>query len=146
MLGAPTGSRVDFAHGRLEVTGAERTLGNVFVERGARVEGDRLRLRGRWDGLFLRVEAGARLRQLELRIAGRGRGTLYVGERTFFGEATRWQAYPMEGKLRLRHRYRYAESGGADVIVTLGRASGEADLESVALVPPTEPEDVIRLK
>jgi hypothetical protein len=108
------------------------------------VEGGRLRLRGRYDGLFLRVAPSARLRPLELRIAGEGSGTLYVGERGFWHPSVKWTAYPVAGRFRLRHPYTFATSGGADVSITLARAPGSADLESVALVPPGEPERVIR--
>jgi hypothetical protein len=145
VVGSPAGSRVTFAGDGAVVSGAEAVLGDVHLTRGGRVEGDRLRLRGRWDGLFLRVRPGARSRRLELRVAGRGRGTLYVGERTFWSDAPRWSAYPMSGEVRVRHPYYYPESGGADITVTLGRAPGEADLTSVALVPPGDPENAIRL-
>jgi hypothetical protein len=145
VLGGPVGSRVSFAGGRLRVGGAERNLGDVLLERGARVEGDRLRLRGRFDALFFRVREAARPRSLEVRIAGRGRGTLYVGERAFSSEAPKWTAYPMNGAFRLRHPYEFARSGGPDLRVSLGREAGEADLEWVALVPRGEPESVIRL-
>ena len=146
MLSGPVGSRVDFEGGRLRVVGSERNLGNVLLERGARVESGRLRLRGRFDGIFFRVEKGARPRRLEVRIEGRGRGTLYVGERAFSSEAPKWTAYPMNGSFRVRHPYEFARSGGPDVRVSLGKDAGEADLQAVALVPPTEPENVIRLE
>jgi hypothetical protein len=145
VVAAPSGSRVSFAGEGPVVSGAEAVFGDVHLLRGARVDGDRLRLRGRWDGLFLRVRPGARARRLELRIAGNGRGTLYVGERTFWSDAPSWTAYPMTGEVRARHPYYYPESGGADVTITLGRAQGEADLVSIALVPPSEPENPIRL-
>ena len=98
--------------------------------------------RAHWDGLFLRVRDDAKKRRLQLRVAGRGQGTLYVGERTFWSEP-RWTAYPMSGPFQIRHPYHFPESGGADLTVTIGRAAGEADLASVALVPPTAPENVI---
>jgi hypothetical protein len=140
-----SGSRVAFAGEGPVVSGAEAVLGDVHLLRGARVDGDRLRLRGRWDGLFLRVRPGARSRRLELRVAGKGRGTIYVGERTFWSDAPRWTAYPMNGDVRVRHPYYYPESGGGDVTVTLGRAVGEADLVSIALVPTGEPDNPLRL-
>ena len=85
----------------------------------------------------------SRNRRLQLRIAGRGQGTLYVGERTFWSEP-RWTSYPMAGSFQIRHPYHFPESGGGDVTVTIGRATGEAELTSVALVPPTSPENVIQ--
>jgi hypothetical protein len=145
VIAGDRGSRVTFAGDRLRVDGAEETMQDVHEERGARVQEGRLRLRGRFDGLFLRVANGARPRPLELRIAGEGTGTLYVGERAFWSESVRWTAYPVNGRFRLRHPYAYATSGGPDVLITLGRAAGSADLTAVSLVPPGEPDDVLRL-
>ena len=146
VLFGPSGSRVSFASGKPKVEGSERTLTDVLLERGARVEGDRLRLRGRFDGLFFRVRDNARPRRLEVRIAGNGRGTLYVGERSFDSGTTKWAEYRMNGEFQVRHPYEFARSGGPDLLVSLAKDAGEADLEWVALVPPTEPENVIRLK
>lgn len=144
-LFGPVGSRVTFGGGRPRVDGSERTLGDVLLERGARVEGDRARLRGRYDAVFFRVREGALSRRLEVRVFGRGRGHLYVGERAFSSEATKWTAYPMNGAFRVRHPYDFKLSGGPDLRVSLGKDGGEADLESVSLVSPSEPFDVIRL-
>jgi hypothetical protein len=140
VLGGPHGSRVAFAGDRLRVEGADETLQDVHEDRGARVQDGRLRLRGRWDGLFLRVTAGARARSLELRVDGDGSGTLYVGERSFWSPAVRWTTYPMSGRFHVRHPYTYPTSGGGDLVLTLGRAAGSADIDSVALVPRGEPE------
>jgi hypothetical protein len=144
-IGGPLGSRVTFGESGLRLDGSERTMSHVLLERGARVDGDRLRLRGRFDALFFRVPEGARPRKLEVRVAGRGRGTLYVGERTFSSEATKWTAYPMNGAVRIRHPYEFARSGGPDLRVSLGRDAAEADLDLVAVVSPNEPDNVIRL-
>lgn len=135
VLLGPQGSRVRFAGEGVTLSGTDDTLGDVFLERGARVEAGRLRLKGRWSGLFLRVPPGARSRVLELRIAGRGQGPIYVGERSFWAPP-RFATYTMSGSFVIRHRYLYAESGGPDVSITLGRGGGEASLEWVALVPP----------
>jgi len=113
---------------------------DVHEDRGARVQDGRLRLRGRWDGLFLRVTEGARNRSLQLRVDGEGTGTLYVGERSFWRPTIRWTAYPMSGRFRVRHPYAYATSGGGDVLITLGRAAGTADIDVVSLVPPSDPD------
>jgi hypothetical protein len=145
VIAGPRGSRVTFAGETLRVDGADETMRDVHEERGARVQAGRLRLRGRWDGLFFRVTDGARARRLELRVAGEGNGTLYVGERSFWSPTVRWTTYPISGRFRLRHPYTFATSGGPDVVVTLGRAAGAADLESLALVPAGEPEGVIRV-
>lgn len=141
----PSGSRVTFQGGSLRIDGAERNFGDVHLQRGARIVDGRLRLRGRFDALFLRVGDIARLRRLELRVSGRGSGVLYVGERSFSNPKTRWKEYAMAGAFSLRHPYFFAESGGGDVVVTLGRDAGEALIDSVALVSPNEPENVIRL-
>jgi hypothetical protein len=145
VVAGPRGSRVAFIGDRLRVEGAEETLQDVHEERGARVQNGRLRLRGRWDGLFLRVTQGARVRALELRVAGEGGGTVYVGERSFWNPNPRWTTYPVSGRFRFSHPYAFTASGGPDLVVTLGRAAGTADLESVALVPRGEPERVIRI-
>jgi hypothetical protein len=141
----PVGSRVTFGGGHPRVSGSERNLGHVLLERGARVEGDHLRLRGRFDALFFRVREGARPRKLEVRIVGKGRGTLYVGERSFSVEPPKWTAYAVAGPFRLRHPYEFVRAGGPDLRVSLGREGGEADIQAVSLVPRDEPENVIRL-
>jgi hypothetical protein len=46
----------------------------------------------------------------------------------------------MSGRFHVRHPYTYATSGGGDLVVTLGRAAGSADIDFVALVPRGEPE------
>jgi hypothetical protein len=144
VLFGPRGSRAAFASGDAPVvTGADATFGDAHLQRGARAEGGRLWLKGHWDGIFVRVLDPARARRLQLRIAGRGQGTLYVGERTFWSEP-RWTSYPMAGPFQIRHPYHFPESGGGDVTVTLGRAAGEAELTSVALVPSTAPENAIQ--
>jgi hypothetical protein len=143
VVAAPGGSRVAFVDARLRLTGSESTVTDVHLQRGARVDGTTLRLSGRWDALFARVRGGARQRRLELRVRGRGQGTLYVGERSFWSPTPRWTAYPMGGAFRVRHPYSYAQSGGGDLLVSLGKTGGEASLDQVALVPPSEPERVI---
>jgi hypothetical protein len=145
VVGGAHGSRVTFAGSGIRLDGADETLQDVHEERGARVQDGKLRLRGRWDGLFLRVAEGARLRALELRVVGQGSGVLYVGERSFWSPAVRWTTYPLSGRFHVSHPYAFTTSGGPDIVVTLGRAAGTADLESVALVPRGEREDVIRL-
>jgi hypothetical protein len=146
VLGGAHGSRLSFAGDRLRVEGTDETMQDVHEDRGARVQDGRLRLRGRWDGVSLRATEGARKRNLELRVDGEGSGVLYVGERSFWSPSVRWTTYPMSGRFHLRHPYSYATSGGPDLVVTLGRASGAADIDSVALVPRGEPEGVIRLR
>ena len=60
------------------------------------------------------------------------------------GGGTRWRDQAVAGSFRLRLPYFYADSGGADVRVVL-RAGGPVSIESVALVPPSEPENVLRV-
>jgi hypothetical protein len=144
---APSGSRVSFdAAGRILAKSADATLTDVYPMRGARVDEGYLRLRGRWDALFLRVAAQARARRLELRVSGHGRGVLYVGERSFWSGKTRFREYSMSGPFRIRHPYHYPESGGGDLIVTVGRGDGQASLASVSLVPPGDPDQVYELE
>ena len=103
----------------------------------------RLELDAAGDGLGFRVPKGSHPRRLEVRIAGRGQGTLGLGEGDF-GKEARWRDRAVSGSFRLRLPYYFPESGGADLRVSL-RSGGPVSLESVALVPPTEPEKVIRL-
>lgn len=142
VVGGSAGSFVSFARDRPDVTGADATLGDVLLEGGAQTDGGRLRLRAPGDALFFRVRESARIRQLELRVAGRGQGTLGVGEKTFW-TATRWHERPVAGPFRLRLPYFYPESGGPDVRLAW-RGGGAIEIESLALVPPAEPENVIR--
>ncbi len=144
VVGGPAGSRARFAGEDVAVDGSDATIADAYLQRGARVVEGRARLRGRWDGLFLRVTERARARRLELRLAGAGRGTLYVGERTFWSAKTRWSTYPVSGAFRIRQPYFFPESGGGDLTITIGKSPGEVDLESVSLVPPGEPERILR--
>ena len=147
VLFGPKGSRLTFADpDRIEVKGADPTASDAYLMRGARIDEGYLRLRGRWDGLFLRVTPEARLRRLELRVNGHGTGSLYIGERSFWSDKTRFREYPMSGAFRIRHPYLFADSGGADLVITLGRGAGVASIDSVALVPPSEPDNVIELR
>ena len=144
---APRGSRVSFADpGRIVAGSADVTLTDPYPMRGARVDEGYLRLLGRWDALFVRVAPEARARRLELRVSGHGKGVLYVGERSFWGSKTRFREYPISGAFRIRHPYFYPDSGGGDLVVTVGRGDGIASLESVALVPPSEPDHVLELR
>ena len=59
-------------------------------------------------------------------------------------EPPRRQGHPLTRARRLQLPYHFAESGGPDLRVTL-RSGGRVAIESVALVPPTEPDVVLRL-
>ena len=143
---APRGSRLSFvAPDRIVANSADVTLTDAYPMRGARVDEGYLRLLGRWDALFVRVAPEARPRRLELRVSGHGKGVLYVGERSFWSGKTRFSEYPMSGAFRIRHPYFYPDSGGGDLIVTTGRGDGIASIASVALVPPSDPDQVYTL-
>ena len=146
VLGGPSGSRITLASDPPRVDGSEATMTDIHYERGARIDDGRLRLRGRWDAVRFRVPSSARSRRLELRIVGRGEGVLYVGEKTFWSEQPRWATYPVSGPFHLRHPYTYAESGGGDVTVTIGKSPGQVDLEWMALVAPGDPVDPARVR
>ncbi len=138
VLGDMPGTRAEFRQGALFVTGSEKTFEDAYLQRGARVVDDRLRLRGRWDALFLRVRDDAKPRKLELRVAGRGKGPLYVSERTFWSDP-RFATYSASGAFLFRHPYQYGSSGGGDITVTVGRGGGEIELTSVELVAAGDP-------
>jgi hypothetical protein len=144
VIGGPTGSRITFSADGPVVEGADATLGDVLLEGGARVVDGRLRLQEPADALFLRVPSGARLRSLELRVKGAGPGTLAVTEKTFWTPG-RTREHTVGGSFRLRVPWSYAESGGGDIRIT-SIGDGALEIASVTLVPPGEPENVIRLR
>jgi hypothetical protein len=82
---------------------------------------------------------------LELRVRGQGQGTLYVGERSYWNPTPRWSAYPMTGMFRVRHAYHYPTSGGPDLLVSLGKTGGSAQIQFLALLPPGEPDEALEL-
>jgi hypothetical protein len=140
---APRGSRVSAGGSRLLVEGSDATLGNVHLQGAARVEAGKIRLQSPGDALFARVVPESRARRLELRVSGRGRGTLLVNETSFWSVLPKSEERPVNGEFRLKLPYYYPESGGGDLTVSL--AAGSIELVSLSLVPPTEPENVIRL-
>jgi hypothetical protein len=142
--GGETGSFVSFAKDPPAPTGVDATMTGLRLEGGARIAAGRLELREPGDAVAFHVREGAWPRRLEIRVAGRGEGKLGIGEGDVRRE-TRWRERAVSGAFRLRLPYFYPESGGADVRLAL-RGSGSIDLESVALVPPSEPENVIRLR
>jgi len=145
VLFGPSGSRLSFARDRLEGTGSVPTFGDAHLQRGARIENGRLVLQGRWAAVFLRLRDEARPRRLQLRIAARGQGVLYVGERSFWTPGTRWTTYPLGGRALIRHPYYFPESGGGDLLVTTGLGGGQAEIEWITLVPPGEPVDALHV-
>lgn len=134
---SPQGSRVEFAGEEPRIGGAEETLRDVYLFGGSTVELGRVRLRGREDGVFLRVAEGARRRPLELRIAGRGKGGLQVAEGGFWNPVPRERSYPVAGPFLVRHPYTYVESGGPDLRIA-GAAGAAVEIEWIALVGPKE--------
>ncbi|HXY38218.1 MAG TPA: hypothetical protein VEQ10_01025, partial [Vicinamibacteria bacterium] len=141
--GSLSGSFVSFADGGLRATGADATMVALRLEQGARVAGRRLELSAPGDGVAFRVREGAQPRRLELRLVGRGQGTLAVGEAGLWTSA-RWRERSVAGAFKLRLPYAFADSGAADLSVVL-RAGGPLGLDSVALVPPADPENLFRL-
>ncbi len=105
--------------------------------------GRRLELRAAGDGLCFRVPAGAQLRRLEVRVAGQGQGTVGL-EESGSGKASRWRDRAVSGPFRLRLSYYFPESAGPDLRLSL-RSGGPIAIDSVAVVPPNEPENVLRL-
>jgi hypothetical protein len=142
VVGGATGSRFGFQDDDVVVRGADSNASDVHLLNGARVEGDHAVLETPGDGLFLRVRSGARLRTLELRLSGRGSGSLDVGEGSFWSPP-RVKEYPVAGAFHLRHRYLFAESGGGDITVALHR--GRSTLSSVSLVAPGDPDNPIEV-
>jgi hypothetical protein len=143
VLRAPEGSRISANASRLLVEGADPTFGNVHLQGGARVQGERIRLDSVGDAVFFRVRPESRARHLEIRIAGRGSGTLVAEEASFWNPTPRVRTRAIAGDFRWTLPYHYPESGGGDLRVSL--RSGNTELFSIRLVPPTEPENVIRL-
>jgi hypothetical protein len=137
------GSFVRFGEGGLRPTGADDTMTSLRLEGGARVEEERLVLAAPGDALAFRVREGARPRTLEVRIVGRGQGTVGLAEKGLW-QSEKWREKPVSGSFRLRFPYSYAESGAEDVVVAL-RAGGPLSIQSISLVPPNEPQDVLRL-
>jgi hypothetical protein len=115
----------------------------VRLEAGARIASGRLELRAPGDGLCFGVPAGSHLRHLEVRVAGQGQGTVGL-EESGLGKASRWRDRAVSGSFHLRLPYYFPESGGPDLRLSL-RSGGPIAIESVAVVPPSEPENVIRL-
>jgi hypothetical protein len=144
VLRAPEGARISASPSRLVVEGADPTFGNAHLQGGARVQGDRIRLESAGDAVFLRVRPESRVRRLELRINGRGQGTLVVEEASFWNPEPRVRVRAVSGDFRWTLPYLFAESGGSDLRVSL--RSGSAEVSSIRLVPPTEPDNVLRLQ
>jgi len=137
------GSFVSFARIPPVPTGADATFDGLRFDGGARFEAGRLELAKEGDGIGFRVREGARPRRLEIRIVGRGQGRIGVAE-SGSGSATRWRDETVTGSFRLRLPYFFADSGGADLRIVL-RSGGPVAIEAVALVPPSEPDTVLRL-
>ena len=137
------GSFVSFERLPPVPTGADATFDGLRFEGEARFEAGRLALSKDGDGLAFRVREGARPRRLEIRVVGRGQGRIGVAE-SGGGSGTRWRDETVSGSFRLRLPYFFADSGGPDVRVVL-RSGGPVAIESVSLVPPSEPGNVLRL-
>ena len=139
----PRGSRLSADASRLVTEGSDPTFGHAHLMGGARIEERRIRLGAAGDAVFVRVAPESRTRHLEWRIAGRGRGILIVAESTFWSREPKLHERTVAGDFRVKLPYHYPESGGGDI--TVGVRGGSVEISSLALVPPTEPENVIRL-
>jgi len=137
------GSFVSFARLPPAPTGVDATFDGLRFEGEARFEAGTLLLSKQGDGLGFRVREVARARRLEIRIVGHGHGRVGVAE-SGSGSGTRWRDESVSGPFRLRLPYFFDDSGGADLRVVL-RSGGPVSLDSVALVPPSEPDNVLRL-
>ena len=51
----------------------------------------------------------------------------------------------MAGPFLVRHPYHYPESAGGDLLVTTGLGDGDFQVDWVALVPPGDPVNPLRL-
>jgi hypothetical protein len=145
VLGGDAGSRLAFGPRGLVVQGVDATFEDAHLLRGARVEGARLRLQGRWDGVFLRVRREPAPRVLELRVRGRGQGVLYVGEQSTLGPPPRWAAFEVDGPIRVDHRWDPQAANGRELVVTTGRSPGRLEIDSIALVAPGDAESPLQL-
>ncbi|MBN2371301.1 MAG: hypothetical protein JXO72_12530 [Vicinamibacteria bacterium] len=132
VLAGPSGSQIAFANGRVVVSGDVARFSDVHLVRRAKAHDDRLSLQGRWSGLFLRVKGEGRRRPLELRIAGKGEGRLYVGIRRFLGRTT-YSTFEMSGDFEWRSPYEYAAAPGPDIFITTGRTRDPAVITNVSL-------------
>ena len=108
VLGAPEGARITARAERLVVEGADPTFGNVHLQGGAQLLGDRVRLESAGDAVFFRVRPASRVRHLEIRVVGRGQGTLARGgglvleSRAPDPRARGFGRLPLHASLRLR--------------------------------------------
>jgi hypothetical protein len=137
------GSFVTFERLPPAPTGVDATFDGLRFEGEARFEAGKLVLEKEGDGVGFRVREGARPRRLEIRVLGRGQGRIGVAE-SGGGSGTRWREETVSGPFRLKLPYFFADSGGADVRIVL-RSPGSVSIDSVSLVPPTEPDRVLRL-
>ena len=136
VIAGPTGTRLRFGTEGPVVEGTPATFGDAHLQNAARIAGDVAVLEGHWAGVFVRVLPNAQAARLVLTVEGRGSGPLYIGERSFWSPATRWATHSVSGAFTLQHRYFYPESGGGDLVVTVGRGGGRAEILAIALAPP----------
>ena len=137
------GSFVSFARLPPVPTGADATFDGLRFEGESRFEAGMLALAKEGDGLAFRCARARARAGSRSAIVGRGTGRLGVAE-SGSGSGTRWRDETVAGPFRLRLPYFFDDSGGADIRIVL-RAGGPVSIESVALVPPSEPDNVLRV-
>ena len=113
----------------------------MFPEGCARLQGTHLQLEG--AGTAISSACPTRRGRFELRVTGRGRGTIAIGERTLWTGPC-FTVHPVNGGFWLRKPYSFPESGGPHVRIARSTA-GSIELTRVSLVAPSGPEDVIHL-
>jgi hypothetical protein len=143
VLRAPTGSRLTGSADVLHVGGSDTTFGEAHLLAGARVTGDRILMGQPEDGAFVRVREASRARHLELRVAGRGRGTLALSEGSFLGPPPKVREKAVNGDFRIAFPYHYPDAGGGDLTLLL--RSGSVSISWISLVPPSDRDDVYRI-
>jgi hypothetical protein len=140
----PTGSRLTGSADTLHVGGSDATFQQAHLLAGARVAGERIAMGQPGDGVFVREREASRSRRLELRVAGRGRGTLALLESSFWGPAPRVREKAVNGDFRIAFPYHYLDGGGGDLRLLL--RSGAVSIAWISLVPPNDRDDAYRIE
>jgi hypothetical protein len=144
VFGRPSGSRLTGSADVLRIGGSDATFEKAHLLAGARVTADRIVLAQPGDGAFVHEREPSRQRHLELRVAGRGRGTLALSESSFWGPPPKVREKTVNGSFRIAFPYYYPEAGGDDLRLVL--RSGSLSIAWISLVPPNDPDDAYRIQ